>query len=70
MDNTVKALQFKGVDATVANVKNGTYELSRPFNIVYRSEDKLSDVAKAFIEYIMSADGQKIVEEEGYITVA
>ena len=70
MDNTVKALQFKGVDATVANVKNGTYELSRPFNIVYRSEDKLSDVAKAFIEYIMSADGQKIVEEEGCITVA
>ena len=70
MDNTVKALQFKGVDATVANVKNGTYELSRPFNIVYQSEDKLSDVAKAFIEYIMSADGQKIVEEEGYITVA
>lgn len=70
MDNTVKALQFKGVDATVANVKNGTYELSRPFNIVYQSEDKLSDVAKAFIEYIMSADGQKIVEAKGYITVA
>lgn len=70
MDNTVKALQFKGVDATVANVKNGTYELSRPFNIVYQSEDKLSAVAKAFIEYIMSADGQKIVEAKGYITVA
>lgn len=70
MDDTVKALQFEGVDATVANIENDSYKLYRPFNIVYQSEDKLSDVAKAFIDYIMSEAGQKIVEAEGYITVA
>lgn len=66
LDDTVKALTFKGVEATVDNIKAGTYELKRPFNIVYK-EGGLSDKAQAFIDFIMSAEGQAIVLEEGYI---
>ncbi len=69
VDSTIKAIKFEGVDATAANVKNGTYKLSRPFNIVYTSEDDLSDEAKAFIEFIMSAEGQAIVTEDGYVSM-
>ena len=69
LDETVKALCFKGVDPTPQNVKSGAYELSRPFNVVYASEAGLSELAKAFLGFIMSADGQKIVEEEGYVSV-
>ena len=69
VDNTIKTLKFEGVEATAENVKSGDYKLSRPFNIVYTSEDALSDKAKAFIDFIMSAEGQAIVEEEGYVSV-
>lgn len=69
VDNTIKTLKFEGVEATAENVKSGDYKLSRPFNIVYTSEDALSDKAKAFIDFIMSAKGQAIVEEEGYVSV-
>lgn len=67
LDDTVKALKFEGVEATVENVADGSYTLSRPFNIVYKSEDSLSDAAKAFIDFIMSEEGQTIVEDKGYI---
>ncbi len=67
--DAIKALRFNGVEATVANVENGTYELSRPFNIVYR-EGQLSEAAQAFVEFIMGEEGQAIVEREGYISVS
>lgn len=70
LDDTVKALKFNGVAATVENINNDTYKLYRPFNIVYQSEEKLSELAEAFIAYIMSAEGQATVEAEGYIKVA
>ena len=54
LDDTVKAVTFEGVEPTAENVKNGTYTLSRPFNIVYKSEDSLSAAAKEFIDFIMS----------------
>lgn len=69
IDNTIKALTFNGVEATGANVKNGTYSLSRPFNIVYKDYDSLSDNAKAFITFIMSTEGQKVVTSNGYVEV-
>ena len=56
LNDTVKALQIDGVAATVANIKNGTYKVSRPFNIA--TKDGLSDVAKDFIDYILSKEGQ------------
>ena len=67
LNGTVKAIQVDGVDATVENVKSGDYKLSRPFNIATKGEP--TGVAKDFINFIMSADGQAIVEEEGYIKV-
>lgn len=70
LDSSVKALSFEGVAATIENIVNGTYALSRPFNIVYRSEASLGETAKAFIAYIMSEEGQAIVEKEGYVKAA
>ena len=66
LNDTVKAVTVDGVEATVANVKSGTYTLSRPFNIATKGEP--TGVAADFINFIMSADGQAIVGED-YITV-
>ena len=67
LNDTVKAVTVDGVEATVDNVKSGNYTLSRPFNIATKGEP--TGVAADFIGFIMSADGQAIVEEEGYIKV-
>lgn len=68
LDDSVKALQIDGVDATVDNIISGDYTVSRPFNIV--TGDTLSDVAQDFYNYIMSDDGQAIISDEGYISVS
>lgn len=68
MNDTVKAIQIDGTSATVDNIKNGTYKIARPFNIATKKE--LSKAAQDFINFIMSADGQTVVEENGYITVS
>ena len=65
LDDTNKILQIDGVDATVENIKNGSYKISRPFNIV--TQDGLSDAAQDFIGFILSSDGQAVVEKAGYI---
>lgn len=68
MNDTVKAVQIDGVDATVENIKNDTYKIARPFNIA--TKDGLSDTAQDFIDFIMSADGQAVIENNGYISVS
>ena len=68
MMTTVKAVKIDGVEATVDNVSNDSYKIARPFNIL--TSDKESDAAKDFVNYIMSSDGQKIVEDNGYIKEA
>lgn len=68
MNDTVKALQIGGVDATVDNIKSGDYTVSRPFNII--TGDNLSDIAQDFYNYIMSDEGQAIIEDNGYIPVS
>lgn len=67
MNNSVKALKVNGVEATAENIKAGTYEVARPFNIATKGD--VSTVTEDFINYILSADGQAIIEEKGYITV-
>lgn len=68
LDETqVKALNIDGVAATVENINNGTYPVSRPFNIATGAT--VSDVAQDFINFILSAEGQAVVVEEGYIAV-
>ena len=68
MNDTVKAVQIDGVAATVENIKGGTYKIARPFNIA--TKDGLSDAAQDFIDFIMSAEGQTVVEGNGYISVS
>ena len=67
LNDTVKAVKIDGAEATVENIKSGSYAVSRPFNIATGSE--VSEVAQDFINYILSADGQAIIEENGYIAV-
>lgn len=68
MNDTVKALEIDGAAATVENIKSGTYKVARPFNIATGAD--VSDAAQDFINFIMSAEGQAVVEENGYISVA
>ncbi len=69
LDDTVKALQIDGVSATAENVKNGTYSLSRPFNVVYNTAKGISQEVQAFLDFIVSSEGQTIVANNGYIDV-
>lgn len=66
LKNTIKALAIDGVAATVDNVKNGTYKITRPFNIA--TKEDASELANDFIAYIKSEEGQKIIEDNGYIS--
>lgn len=68
LNDSVKAVNIEGVAPTVENVLNGTYNVQRPFNIVIN--DKTSDAAKDFIDFILSKQGQAVVEEEGYIPIS
>ncbi len=66
LDNSVKSVDIDGVEATVDNIKSGDYKIARPFNIA--TKDDISDVAKDFITFIMSADGQAVIADNGYIS--
>ncbi len=69
LNDSVKAVKVDGVEATVENVKSGDYKVARPFEICI-PKSGTTEIAQDFIDYILSEDGQAIVEEEGYITVA
>ena len=65
LDDSVKAVDIDGNEATADNIKNGSYKISRPFNIA--TKDNLSDAAQDFENFILSTDGQKVVEDNKYI---
>lgn len=67
LNDTVKAVKVDGVEAAAENVKAGKYAVSRPFNIVTGKD--LTPLAQDFISYILSTDGQAVVDEKGYISV-
>ena len=67
LNETVKALAIDGVEASVENIKAGSYTVARPFNIATKAE--VSGAAQAFIDFILSAEGQAVIEESGYIAV-
>ncbi|WP_338126823.1 substrate-binding domain-containing protein [Ruminococcus champanellensis] len=67
LNDTVKAVKVDGVEATAENVKAGKYAVSRPFNIVTGKD--LTPLAQDFISYILSTDGQAVVDEKGYISI-
>ena len=66
LSTDVKAVQVDGVDATAENVKSGDYKVSRPFNIATKKGAD-NEVAKDFIAYIMSKEGQQVISDNGYI---
>ena len=67
LNNSVKALQIDGAEASVENINNGSYKISRPFNISVK--DNLSEVATDFVNYILSDEGQNVIAANKYIKV-
>ncbi len=67
LNDTVKAIEIDGVAPSADAVKDGSYKVARPFNVVTGSE--VSEVAQDFLNFIMSAEGQAVISEEGYVTV-
>ena len=67
LNDTVKALKVEGVEATGENVKNNSYKIARPFNVAYKGE--LSGLAKDFMDFILSKEGQDIVLKGKYVSV-
>ena len=67
LNDSVKALKIDGAAATVENIENGSYKISRPFNIATKSEP--SEAAADFIAFVLSDEGQKVVKDNGYIPV-
>ena len=68
IDNTVSALNINDVEPTADNVKSGDYKLSRPFILVTK-EDSLTENGQKLIDFVLSAEGQQIVEENKLITI-
>ena len=64
--SAVKAVKVDGVEVSVDTIKAGEYAVSRPFVICYK-EENLSELGADFVAYIMSAEGQQILSDEGYI---
>ena len=67
--DTVKALKVEGIEATVENIKNGSYRISRPLSIVYKESAVNNAVNGAFLNYLMSSDAQSIIGDEMYVSV-
>lgn len=66
LNDTVKAVSIDGAEPSVDNIKSGAYKIARPFNIA--TGETVSEAAADFIKYIMSDEGQAVVEENGYIS--
>lgn len=66
LNENVKSVKIEGVEATTENATNGSYEISRPFNIATKGEQ--SELVKDFITYMLSVEGQEIASES-FITV-
>jgi len=68
VDEGVRAVAIDGVDPTMANVLNGSYRIVRPFNLV--TDGAPGGMAQGFLDFILSSDGQTLIEGEGYIRAA
>jgi len=67
LSDTVKALKVENVEPSTETVLSGEYKISRPF--LYVTSGDLSEAAQMYVDFVMSPEGQKIVEENGYISV-
>lgn len=67
LNKDVTGLKIDGVEPSVENVKNGSYKISRPF--LYLTKDQPTGLAKSFIDFVLSAEGQQVLEDEGAIKI-
>lgn len=67
LNDSVKALKVDGAEASVFNIKSGAYKIARPFNVAVK--ENISDVARDFLDYILSDKGQAVIEANKYIKV-
>lgn len=67
INDDVKALKVDGVEATIENIKADKYAIARPFNIA--TNGNVSEAAQEFINYILSSDGQKVISDNGYVSI-
>ena len=67
LDASVKALAIDGVQATAEKAASGEYPVVRPLNLLTKGEP--TGLVKAWLDFVMSDEGQKIAVEEGYIAV-
>ncbi|WP_462362961.1 substrate-binding domain-containing protein [Pyramidobacter porci] len=63
----VKALAISGAAATAENIRKGDYKIARPFNVAAKGQ--LRPAAQAFLNFVMSAQGQKVIVDNGYVAV-
>ena len=66
--DTVKALTVGGVAPTEDTVKDGSYVVQRPFVLVTRTDEKLSEAAQAFFDYATSADPVELIAKAGAVS--
>lgn len=64
----VKTIKIDGSECSAQNVKNGSYKIKRSLNIV--TDGRINDIAKDFIKFSLSKEGQAVVEKSGYISIA
>ena len=65
--DSVKMVTVDGVEATEANIKNGSYVVQRPFVLVTKKDKKLSESAQKFFDYITSKDANDIISAAGVV---
>jgi len=68
LNDSIKALQIDGAAASIENVKNGSYQIQRPFNIAVKGEAE--GLTKDFIEFVLSKEGQEVIAANKYIPVS
>lgn len=68
IDDTVNAVDIDGVEASVENVKNGSYKVARPFLVLYKDSNTSAETKK-FLDWMQAADAQSLVTKSGYISV-
>lgn len=67
IDSSIKPVKFNGVEPTEENVKKGTYKISRTLYMITNGEP--SPAVKAYLDYVLSPEGQEIVKEKGYLPI-
>lgn len=65
LNDTVKAVKIDGIEPRAENVQNGSYKIARPFNVAYKGQ--LNPLARDFLDFILSEEGQEVVESKGYV---